>query len=455
MKRDINLNAAALAFEQQQFRATHRACAAASQRCETHFLYGAPLHWMSDWGLPGALHVREAQAARLCCCDDVWLDDFCLGDTGAMFGHSPAPLVQALREQLGRGLTTMLPSQLAAEVGELLAQRFGLPMWQMAATASDANRFVLRWARAVTARPCIVVFDGCYHGTVDDTLVDWHEGHEGRTVARASLLGQVQDLSQFTRVVPFNDLDALASVLRDEQVACVLTEPALTNIGMVLPEPGFLQGVRALTQRHGTLLVMDETHTLSVGPSGACGAWGIAPDCLVVGKAIAGGLPCAVYGFTAELAARMRAVKDAAPPGHSGIGTTLSGNALSLAALHANLTQVMTAAHYAHMLHLAEQLVQGLRDVIAARRLPWCVTQLGARAEFQYAAQAPRNAEQARAAFDDALDGYLRLALLNRASLITPFHNMLLLSPATEEQAVQRLCLHFAQALDAGLSLAH
>jgi glutamate-1-semialdehyde 2,1-aminomutase len=431
--------------EAASFLATHVQCQAMAARTAEHFLYGVPMHWMSDWSSPIPLFVREAHGAHFTCVDGHEYADFCLGDTGAMFGHSPAPVARAIAAQAARGLTVMLPSADAVEAGKLLAEHFGLPYWQMATTATDANRFVLRWARAVTGRKHIVVFNGCYHGTVDDTFIDLVGGRPAR---RDSLLGQVYDIAEYTRVVEFNDLAGLEAALADNQVACVITEPALTNIGMVLPQPGFLEGVRELTRRNGSLLVLDETHTISTGPGGAGRAWGIAADFLVIGKPIAGGLPCAVYGFSAEMAERMRKAKNAAPPGHSGIGTTLSGNALSLAALRANLAEVMTPSAYQRMLPLAERLAAGLRAAIHCHDLPWCVTQIGARCEFQFRHQPPQNGSEAEAAFDPLLERALHLYLLNRGVLITPFHNMTLVCPETSANDVDRLLNAFDRCLD-------
>jgi glutamate-1-semialdehyde 2,1-aminomutase len=432
------------AREAATFLAEHPRSRAMAEATAQHFLYGVPLHWMSDWSTPVPLFVREARGARFTCVDGREYADFCLGDTGAMFGHSPAPVARAIAAQAARGLTVMLPSADAVDVGPLLAERFGLPFWQMTTTATDANRFVLRWARAVTGRKHIVVFNGCYHGTVDDTFVDLVDG---RPACRNSLLGQVYDVAEYTRVVEFNDLAGLAAALADGQVACVISEPALTNVGMVLPAPGFLEGLRRLTQANGTLLVLDETHTISTGPGGAARAWGIAPDFLVIGKPIAGGLPCAVYGFSGEMAERMRCAKDQAPPGHSGIGTTLSGNALSLAALRANLAEVMTPAAYQHMLPLAERLADGLRTAIRRHGLPWCVTQIGARCEFQFRSQPPQNGREAESAFDARLERVLHLYLLNRGVMITPFHNMTLVCPDTEAEDVDRMLGAFSACL--------
>jgi glutamate-1-semialdehyde 2,1-aminomutase len=429
-----------LDLERQRFMANHPRSLALGQAATQHFLFGVPLHWMRDWPSPACLFMQSAQGAHLRCADGLEYSDFCLGDTGAMFGHSPAPVARAIAQQAAQGLTCMLPSTLTAEVGALLAATFGLPQWQMALTASDANRFVLRWARAVTQRPQLLVFDGCYHGAVDDTLVDLHDG---QVVARPSVLGQVHNHAAFTRIVPFNDLAALEAALADGQVACLLAEPALTNCGLVLPEPGFWPAAQALCQRYGTLLALDETHTLSTGCGGYARVHGLAPDLLIMGKAVAGGLPCAVYGFTDALAERMRQAKQAAPEGHSGIGTTLAGNALTLAALQAALTELHTPAHYAHMLALAEQLAQGLRARIAARGLGWSVTQLGARMELQYSATPPRNAQEVLQTSQPEVESLLHLFMLNRGVLLTPFHNMLLVSPATTQDDVARLLAVF------------
>ncbi|WP_396270083.1 aspartate aminotransferase family protein [Ideonella sp.] len=416
--------------------------AAASQ----HLMFGVPLHWMSDWGTPFALHVDHAQGARLHDVDGHSLVDFCLGDTGAMFGHSPPVVAQALSQRASRGLTAMLPGEDAAAVGALLAQRFGLPTWQFAMTATDANRFVLRWCRAATGRKVLLVFNGCYHGTVDDVFVDLVNGQPQQ---RDSLLGQVQDLTTTTRVVEFNDLAGLQAALAPGDVACVLAEPVMTNIGMVLPEPGFWEAAQALIRRHGSLLVMDETHTISSGPGGYARAHGLQPDAVVVGKPLGGGMPCAAYGFSATLAAQAEAAKRQAPPGHSGIGTTLTANLLAMAAMRATLTHLMTPEVYAPMLKRAATLAEGLKQVISRHGLPWCVTHVGARAEFQFCATAPRNGSEAGAAMDAELEHALHLALLNRGVLITPFHNMMLVCPDTTDADVA--CL--LQAMDEVLSL--
>jgi len=413
-------------------------------RASQHLMFGVPLHWMNDWATPFALHMAHAKGAHLTDVDGHELADFCLGDTGAMFGHSPDVVVNALCEQAARGCTAMLASKDAAAVGEALAERFGLPLWQFAMTATDANRFVLRWVRAATSRKVLLVFNGCYHGTVDDVFVDLVDG---RAVQRDSLLGQVHALTQTTRVVEFNDLAALEAALAPGDVACVLAEPVMTNIGMVLPQLGFWEQALAVIHRHGALLVMDETHTISSGPGGYARAQGLVPDAVVVGKPLGGGMPCAAYGFSADLAARAEAAKRNAPPGHSGIGTTLTANLLAMAAMRATLTQLMTPATYAPMLALAVRLADGLRQTIAHHRLPWCVSQVGARTEFQFCSTPPLNGTQASAAMNPELEHAIHLFLLNRDVLITPFHNMMLVSPATKRRQIDRLIAAFDEIL--------
>jgi glutamate-1-semialdehyde 2,1-aminomutase len=430
--------------ERARFIAAHPTSLALAQRCAPHWLFGVPLHWMNDWSTPFGLHVAHAQGAHVTDVDGHTLVDFCLGDTGAMFGHAPAPVVRAVQAQMAKGCTTMLATEDAAWVGEELARRFGLPVWQSAMTASDANRFLLRWVRAATGRKKLLVFNGCYHGTVDDVFVDLVHG---KPQQRDSLLGQVHDLTEHTVVVEFNDLPALEAALQGGDIACVLAEPVMTNIGMVLPEEGYWAQAQALIRQHGAMLILDETHTFSSGPGGYAKAQGLQPDALVFGKPIGGGVPCAIYGFSAELAQRAMQAKRDAPPGHSGIGTTLTANMLAMAAMRATLGEVATEAAYDHMLRTCSQIAQGLRDCIARHKLPWCVTQVGARCEFQFGPTPPRNGSEADALLDPTLEQLIHLGLLNRGVMITPFHNMLLACPATSQDDVQRLLGAFDEVL--------
>lgn len=408
-----------------------------------HYLYGGvPMHWMADWSTPYPLFVQEANGAHFKDVDGHHYADFCLGDTGCMFGHSPEPVAKVIAQHAAHGYTTMLPSEDAIEVGRHLSERFGLPYWQVATTATDANRWALRWARAVTGRKIILVFDGCYHGTVDETMVRLQHG---KTVHRKGLKGQALDLTQYMRVVEFNDLPALTLALQTNDVAAVLCEPAMTNIGMVLPDGGFHTELRRLTQAHGTLLIIDETHTISTGYGGYTKSFGLEPDLFVLGKPIAGGLPCSVFGVSSEVAQKMQQLKSTNNlaehdgHGHSGMGTTLSANMFTMRAMRANLEQVMTKAAYDDMIPKAEYLAQGLKNVITKHDLPWCITQIGARVEFQFSPKAPRTGHEAELAFDDELEQCIHLYLLNRGIMITPFHNMMLACPATQTTDIDKL----------------
>jgi glutamate-1-semialdehyde 2,1-aminomutase len=412
------------------------------------FYDGVPMHWMRDWPLPFPLLATAARDAVLEDYDGHRLDDFCLGDTGAMFGHAPAPIQDAIVAQAHKGLTFMLPTPDALAVGTMLQERFKLPHWQIAATASDANRYALRVARAVTGRSKILVFNGCYHGTVDETFLRLDPVSK-RATHRPGLLGQTIDLTQGAKIVEFNDLDALEGALADCDVACVITEPLLTNCCMVLPDPGFHAGLRALTRQTGTLLLLDETHTISSGLGGYAGVHGLEPDIMVLGKPVAGGVPASLWGLSDAVATALRRVRSSAPGGHSGMGTTLSGNALAMAALRACLESVMTPAAYAHMNRLAARLEDGLNTLIKRWRLPWHVVRAGARVEFMCASGPLRNGAEALLAHAPALEAALHIGLLNRGCLIAPFHNMMLASPVTTERQVERLLTAFQGCLAA------
>jgi glutamate-1-semialdehyde 2,1-aminomutase len=418
------------------------------ERARESLLDGVPMNWMIKWAGPFPLFLESASGAHATCADAHDYVDLCLGDTGAMAGHGAAPVIAAVERQLRRGITTMLPTEDAAWVGEELARRFGLPSWQFTLTATDANRFSLRLARAITGRPFVAVHEFCYHGSVDETFAVL-DADRTSVVARRGNIGPPVDPSVTTRVVPFNDLDALDRALADRQVAALLIEPALTNVGIVLPEPGYLDGVREITRRHGTILIHDETHTICAGPGGMTGAGGYEPDMLVIGKTIGGGIPIGTYGMTHEVADRVR---DAVPIEDSdvgGIGGTLAGYALSMAAARAALGDVLTEAAFERMLPLAERWEHGVSEAIARHRAPWSVTRLGARAEYHFMPNPPRNGAEQIAHADAELERLLHLWVMNRGVLMTPFHNMALMSPATSEADVDRHTAAFDEVLGA------
>ncbi len=408
------------------------------------WLDGVPMHWMKDWSMPFPMLVEKAGGAHLTDLDGFGIDDFCLGDTGSMFGHSPKPVARAIRQQATRGLTYMLPTVDALEVGHLLTETFGDFRWQIATTATDANRFALRVARAVTGKPKVLVFNGCYHGTVDETMV---ELENGATAARKGLVGQVADLTQTAVVAEFNDLASVERLLQAGDVAAILTEPVMTNSCMVLPQPGFHEGLRELAFQHGALLIIDETHTISSGLGGYTRVHGLLPDMFVVGKCVAGGMPTAVWGMTGDVARRFAEYNSTRPAGHSGMGTTLSANPMQFACLRATLSEVMTDKAYAHMEKRAARLERGLSKVIAAHGAPWHVVRVGARVEFICAPGPLKNGAEAALAHQPELESAIHIGLLNRGCLIAPFHNMMLVSPVTKKRQIDRLVAAFDEVL--------
>lgn len=424
----------------------HPRTRALHERARESLLDGVPMNWMVKWAGPFPLFLESAAGAHAICADGHDYVDLCLGDTGAMAGHGPAPIIEAVERQLRRGITTMLPTEDAAWVGEELSRRFGLPAWQFTLTATDANRFSLRLARAITGRPYVAVHEHCYHGSVNETFAVL-DGD--RVVARRGNLGPSVDPALTTRVVPYNDLVALERALADRQVAALLIEPALTNVGIVLPDSGYLEGVREITRRHGTILIHDETHTICAGPGGVTGAMHLAPDMLVIGKTIGGGIPVAAYGMTAEVAERVRAAVPLEDSDVGGIGGTLAGYALSMAAARAALGEVLTREAFEWMIPLAEHWVRGVAEAIARRGAPWSVTRLGARAEYHFMPDPPRDGADQIAHADAELERLLHLWVMNRGVLMTPFHNMALMSPVTTEADVDRHSAAFDQALEA------
>lgn len=434
---------ALLARELATFEQTHPRSLELSRRARSSLLSGVPMHWMMRWAGGFPVYAAEAHGAHFVDVDGVEYVDLCLGDTGAMTGHSPEPVVRAVAEQAARGITLMLPSEDALWVGEELGRRFGLPRWQLALTATDANRFAIRLARLVTGRPKILVFDWCYHGTVDETFATLRDG---MVVARQGNLGPPVPLDETTRVVEWNDVDGLERELAYGDVACVLTEPVLTNVGIVLPDEDFHAALRDLTRRHGTLLAIDETHTLCTGPGGYTAAYGLEPDILTVGKAIGSGIPAAAYGFGEELAARIEAAIDLDDSDVGGVGGTLAANVLSLAAVRATLEHVLTDDAYSHMVAVAERFEDGVASAIAANDLPWHVTRLGCRVEYLFRPGRPRSGSEAAAGIDHLLDRLIHLYALNRGVLLTPFHNMALMSPATTADDVDRHTAIFGDA---------
>ena len=423
-----------LADERRAFEAAHPRSRALFEAAQRSLLGGVPMPWMTEWASPHPVFAAEARGSEIWDVDGNRYIDFCLGDTGAMTGHAPETVATAIAAQVRRGTTTMLPTEDAQVVAQELARRVGLPFWHFCLTATDANRFAIRLARHLTGRPRVLVCNGCYHGSVDEALVE--PGADGPVPRRGSI-GPGVAPRETTRIVEWNDAEALEAALAHGDVACVLAEPALTNIGIIPPEPGYHDALRRLTRAAGTLLIIDETHTLCAGLGGGTGFYGLDPDLITMGKPLASGVPAAAYGMSAAVAAQIVSsptVLQLSDVG--GIGGTLSGNALSLAAMRATLETVLTADAYEHMLALGAAFGEQVADLFAEHRVPWHVTRLGARVEYGFAPTQPRDGGEAQRSEDPELGRYLHLFMLNRGVLLTPFHNMALMAPSTTAEQV-------------------
>jgi glutamate-1-semialdehyde 2,1-aminomutase len=416
-------------IEEERFLDLHKASTAAFNQSSKVMHEGVPMSWMAKW--PGAhpVFVKEAKGAHFTDLDGHDYIDFCLGDTGSMTGHSPAATVAAVKAQIDKGITAMLPSENAAIVSDLLRERFGLPLWQFTVSATDANRHVIRYARMITGRSKIVVIDRCYHGSVDETFATLDDA--GFTVKREGNIGAPVDLDVTTRVVEFNDLAAMEKALAHGDVAAILMEPAMTNIGIVLPVEGYLKGVEELCKKYGTLLIIDETHTISVGPGGMTKQLGLKPDFFTIGKALAAGIPVGTFGMTQAVADAIKARVEIEKIDTGGIGGTLAGNILALAAMRATLTEVLTEANFAKMIELGDRWSDGVDAAIKEFDLDWHCNRLGARGEYIFKGKAPRTGKEAADSGDFALEQYIHLRLLNDGFLLTPFHNMALMCPDT------------------------
>ena len=421
-------------IEEERFLALHPKSGELFRQAKEVMPGGVPMSWMAKW--PGAypIFVDTAHGSEFTDVDGNWYVDLCLGDTGSMTGHSPAPTVAAIEAQLNRGLTAMLPSEDAVLVSQELVRRFGLPLWQYTVTATDANRHVIRYSRLITGKSKIIVIDKCYHGSVDETFATLDA--DGNTIKRPGNLGAPVELSQTTRVVEFNNLAAMEAALAHGDVAAILMEPAMTNIGIVLPDDGYLAAVGELAKKYDAVWIIDETHTISVGPGGMTALYGLTPDVLTIGKAIAGGIPTGTFGMRHEIAARIKEKVERELIDTGGIGSTLAGNALSLAAMRATLSEVLTDEAFARMVELGNRWCDGVDEAIAQYELPWSCSRLGARGEYLFSATAPRTGLEAALAGDFELEQYIHLRMLNDGFLITPFHNMALVSPETTAEQI-------------------
>ena len=419
----------------------------AAYEAADHLFGRVPMTWMNKWSGGYPVSMASARGNRIVDLDGNEYVDFALGDTAAMAGHSPDATVAAVTQRLAvdGGITTMLPSLDAEWVGAELTRRFGLPLWSFALSATDANRWALRIGRLVTGKPKVLAFSYGYHGAVDETFVVC--GPDGEPEARGGNVGPPVPIADTTRVAEFNDLASVERALAHGDIAVVITEPALTNMGIVLPEPGFLDGLRALCTQYGALLLIDETHTFSAGPGGCTQAWNLKPDLFVIGKSIGGGVPCGAFGITNEIAEAIRKNLDADLVDVGGVGGTLAGNVLSTAAMRATLGEVLTAPAFEHMIAMATRFTAGVERVILETKVPWSIVQLGARAEYLFTSPAPKSGSASALVEDEELEDYLHLFMSNRGLLMTPFHNMALMCPTTSSADVDLHTALFTKAI--------
>ena len=404
----------------------------------TNLYGGVPMTWMNKWSGGFPLYLETAHGNTITTVDGHTYIDFALGDTGAMAGHSPEASTKAVAQRIidSGGITTMLPTDDAQWVGKELTRRFGMPLWSFTLTATDANRWAIRLARLATGKSKILVFAYCYHGSVDETFAV--PGPDGKAVARPGNVAPPVPMDETTRVVEFNDLAAVERELQNGDVAAILTEPALTNIGIVLPKPGFLEGLRDLATKYGSLLMIDETHTFSAGYGGMTKRDGLKPDIFIIGKSIGAGIPSGAYGITHEVANAIAEHPEADLVDVGGVGGTLAGNSLSMAAMRATLGEVLTESAFTEMEKLCTRYTEQVQAVLDKYDVPWSISQIGARAEYRFARPAPVNGSESAAASDDELDEYMHLYMCNRGVLMTPFHNMALMCPTTKIEEVDK-----------------
>ena len=423
--------------ERATFLASHLQSAEAYGRAE-HLFGKVPMTWMNKKAGGFPIYLDRAHGNRVWDIDGNEYIDFALGDTGAMAGHSHPTVVEAITNRVANlgGLTTMLPTEDAEWVGANLSERFGMAKWSFSLTATDANRWAIRLVRAITGKPKILVNSYCYHGSVDESLIV--VGPDGEGMDRPGNVGAPVAVTQTSRVAEFNDLAGLERQLAHGDVAAVLMEPAMTNIGIVLPEPGYLAGVRALTRKYDALLIIDETHTFSAGWGGMTRRDNLEPDVFVIGKAIAGGIPTGAYGLSAQLAKRILERTDLDLVDMGGVGGTLAGNPLQIAAMRATLENVLTETAFEQMIDLATYFTDGVQMLFDRYNLPWSINQLGSRAEYRFAKPYPKNGTDSLATYDGDLEDFLHLYCLNRGVMITPFHNMALMCPTTTVADVDR-----------------
>jgi glutamate-1-semialdehyde 2,1-aminomutase len=375
---------------------------------------GVPMVWMDDLYEHPPIVVERGEGATFTDVDGHTYLDMYIADLSGFCGHAPRPVVEAVKRRITIGNQFLLPSIDAIAVSEHLTTRYGMPKWQFTLSATQANTEVTRLARHATGREVILMFDGKYHGHGDATLVVLEDG---------KVVPEEQGLPRWgtshARIVQFNDVDALERALAPRDVALVLTEPAMTNIGIVSPEPGFHDALRRLTRDAGTLLAIDETHTLVAAYGGLTTELDLEPDFLILGKSIAAGVPLGAYGMIDDVAALIAPPDEhwlmgGVPVAEVALGGTLFANALSMAAGRAALVEVLTEEAFERAGSLGAALADGIEEAFSDFGLPWSVARLGAHAYYTFAPRPARNAIEYRAADHPGLRALMRVWMGNR-----------------------------------------
>lgn len=399
--------------EDQRFVEERPRSRALLQQARASMPAGVPMSWMVSLYAHAPFFVREAKGAYITDVDGHRYLDMNLADTSMACGYGLEVVAEAVRSQFLRGSQYLLPTEVSIPATRALAQRYGMPRWQFTLAASSANVEAIRIARAFSGRDRVLVFDGKYHGILDETC---HVPGQGGV--EPELRGLARDAGKATDIVPYNDLAAAERVLERGETACVLVEAAVTNVGGVLmPRAAFLEGLGELTRRFGAVLVLDEAHTHVCAYGGLKRAWNVGCDVLVLGKAITGGIPAGVYGLTEALADFVENALDRGSRGYVpelAIGGTLFGNPLQIAAIGATLEHVLTAAAQARAAQLGERLASGIETGARRRGLPWSAHRLYNRSGYHFAEKLPGTNAEARAAADPELRDLMRVYMANR-----------------------------------------
>lgn len=413
---------AQLELERKSYLEKHGKSLQQKEKRREVLLYNAPMNWMQQWPLDFPVTVERGEKHKITDVDGNEYIDFCLGYSAAFPGHGIGEVGKALSGTMEGGMVYTMPSALDAEAGALLKERFGQDYWGFALSATDANRFIIKLCREITGRQKILVFNGCYHGTVEETFA---MGEDGKTRTREGNIGIGVDTAKTTTAIEFNDLNALEAELRKEEYACLMMEPVMTNCGIIHPAAGYLETAKALCGKYGTVFIIDEAHTITGDFRGYARKHNLGPDVLILGKCIGGGFPAGAYGVSENIKKRIDAIIRVEYSDTSGIGGTMTGSVMAMAGIKAALTYALTEENYIKAGFNTEMIAEGIRRIIDDNGLCWSVVTLGARFDVWFMEKPGRNAAEAFECHDADLYEYIFTALINRGYIMSPYWNIL------------------------------